>query len=249
MKYNIEYSCGHKGTVDLFGPTKDRESKIEWYEHEALCPDCYKAEMKKKDKEMGLVADVRFNTHSVLGGTSQEDEIAIVFYGDTYPYKDKIRELGAVWTDYQPAQGVLNNLIMGGPNYKSWVLFTSLDKFEETIKKVEHIATVKNYPTDVDIAMHLSMKQRQSEKEEEKQEENKKRLDALGPKPEWPEEISKVWPEGGTWNCKFYGKPGKWKIYIKNQEIQLTDELKEQMEEVYKKRLEWKKKKEEIERG
>ena len=30
MKYNIEYSCGHKGTVELFGPTKDRESKIEW---------------------------------------------------------------------------------------------------------------------------------------------------------------------------------------------------------------------------
>lgn len=53
MKYDVVYSCGHKGTVDLFGPTKDRESKIEWYGRQALCPDCYKAKMKKKIKRWG----------------------------------------------------------------------------------------------------------------------------------------------------------------------------------------------------
>lgn len=53
MKYDVVYSCGHKGTVALFGPTKDRESKIEWYGREALCPDCYKAKMEKKIKRWG----------------------------------------------------------------------------------------------------------------------------------------------------------------------------------------------------
>ena len=87
MKYNVEYSCGHKGTVELFGPTKDRESKIEWYEHEALCPECYKKRMEEKKKEMGLVADVRLNAGGLLYNAPDDEDIAIVFYGDTYPHK------------------------------------------------------------------------------------------------------------------------------------------------------------------
>lgn len=110
---------------------------------------------------------------------------------------------------------------------------------------MESIAKVKNYPSDVDIIMYSNQKQRQLDKRTRVN----KALEELGPKPEWPEEISRVWPEGGTWNCKFYGRPGKWRIYIKNQEIQLSDGLKEQMEEIYEKRNEWKKKKDEIERG
>lgn len=245
MKYDVVYSCGHKGTVDLFGPTKDRESKIEWYGSQALCPDCYKAKMEKKDKEMGLVADVRLDGRGLFYNKPDDEDIAIVFYGDTYPHKTEIQSLGAVWTDEFPSEGLLNDMIMGGSGYKRWVLYTSMEKFDETIKKVESIANVKNYPSDVDIMMYSQQKQRQLDK----MARVNNALEELGPKPEWPEEISKVWPEGGTWNCKFYGKPGKWMIYIKNKEIQISDDLKKQMEEVFEKRNEWKKKKEEIERG
>lgn len=42
MKYYITYSCGHEGCVELFGPNKDRERKLDWYTHSAVCPDCYK---------------------------------------------------------------------------------------------------------------------------------------------------------------------------------------------------------------
>ena len=51
MKYNVEYSCGHKGTVELFGPTKDRESKIEWYEHEHYAQNVIKKEWKKRKRK------------------------------------------------------------------------------------------------------------------------------------------------------------------------------------------------------
>ena len=32
MKYDVTFSCGHTATIELFGPTKDRERKISWYE-------------------------------------------------------------------------------------------------------------------------------------------------------------------------------------------------------------------------
>lgn len=47
-KYEINYSCGHTATVQLYGPTKERERKIAWFEREGLCPECYAAQ---KDAE------------------------------------------------------------------------------------------------------------------------------------------------------------------------------------------------------
>lgn len=40
-KYEINYSCGHCETVQLYGPYKDRERKIKWLE-QGVCPSCYK---------------------------------------------------------------------------------------------------------------------------------------------------------------------------------------------------------------
>ena len=47
MKYDITYSCGHAGTVELYGKTSDRESKIRWYETTAVCPECYKKQQEE----------------------------------------------------------------------------------------------------------------------------------------------------------------------------------------------------------
>ena len=56
-KYDIKYVCGHEGTVNLFGPTKDRNRRVEWL-HTVLCPECKKAEeekaRKEKEQELGL---------------------------------------------------------------------------------------------------------------------------------------------------------------------------------------------------
>lgn len=43
MKYEITYTCGHTGTVDIFGPGINREKKIEWMKT-CKCPECEKAE-------------------------------------------------------------------------------------------------------------------------------------------------------------------------------------------------------------
>lgn len=48
--YEGTFSCGHDGRVDIFGPTKDREWRIE-RSFSGLCPECYK---KKKEEERQL---------------------------------------------------------------------------------------------------------------------------------------------------------------------------------------------------
>ena len=45
MKYTLTYSCGHTGTVQLYGKTEERERKIKYYEEYGLCPECYKKQI------------------------------------------------------------------------------------------------------------------------------------------------------------------------------------------------------------
>lgn len=49
-KYTVKFSCGHEGTVNLYGRASDRERKLKWLETQ-LCWDCQKAEQEKKYKE------------------------------------------------------------------------------------------------------------------------------------------------------------------------------------------------------
>ncbi len=42
-QYTVTYSCGHSDTVQLYGPTKDRERKIAWFEKSGRCASCYRA--------------------------------------------------------------------------------------------------------------------------------------------------------------------------------------------------------------
>lgn len=57
-KYDITYSCGHKGEITLFGKTSERERKIAWYENTGLCPECKKIKTiklaDKLEKELNL---------------------------------------------------------------------------------------------------------------------------------------------------------------------------------------------------
>lgn len=50
MKVNITYSCGHEGTIEVFGKAEERERKIKYFEEYGLCPDCYKAEKQTEEK-------------------------------------------------------------------------------------------------------------------------------------------------------------------------------------------------------
>ncbi len=45
-KYEVEHSCGHKQTHQLFGKSTERDRKINWL-GTTLCSECYRAEQDK----------------------------------------------------------------------------------------------------------------------------------------------------------------------------------------------------------
>ena len=42
MKYTVNFSCGHTETIQLFGPTRERERKIAYFERSGICSECYR---------------------------------------------------------------------------------------------------------------------------------------------------------------------------------------------------------------
>ena len=67
MKYDITYSCGHTGTVELYGKTSERESKIRWYETTAVCPECY----KKQQQEAAAETTIKYELPELEGSEKQ----------------------------------------------------------------------------------------------------------------------------------------------------------------------------------
>ena len=56
-KYEVTYKCGHIETVQLYGPEKDRQHKLDWM-RTCVCKDCYRRQQTEraaeKAAEMGL---------------------------------------------------------------------------------------------------------------------------------------------------------------------------------------------------
>ena len=57
--YDVKFSCGHEERMQLYGPTKDRYRKIEYFERQGLCRACWEEQRRidaeAKAKKEGLV--------------------------------------------------------------------------------------------------------------------------------------------------------------------------------------------------
>lgn len=95
MKYTVTYSCGHTGTVQLYGKTEERERKIKYYEEYGLCPECYKKQKQEENEKMGLLLCSTIEYE--LSGKG-EIQVRLSFRGDTKPHKEEIKALGYRWT-------------------------------------------------------------------------------------------------------------------------------------------------------
>lgn len=75
-KYEITYSCGCSGEVTLFGPMTERNRKIEWYEKQALCPDC-REESLQKEREAATAEAASFtHQHGLPELTGSKKQVA-----------------------------------------------------------------------------------------------------------------------------------------------------------------------------
>lgn len=52
MKYDVTYTCGHVATIQLYGKTSERESRIKYLEGNCVCPECYKAQKTRGMQEL-----------------------------------------------------------------------------------------------------------------------------------------------------------------------------------------------------
>lgn len=55
-KYEATYSCGHAETINLIGPHKQRERKLEWYTRRGLCGVCHQALRAAQREERSALA-------------------------------------------------------------------------------------------------------------------------------------------------------------------------------------------------
>lgn len=93
MHYDITYCCGHKGQVSLYGKHVDRERKIAWMEANKLCPDCWKIECEKRNRENGIFITLGY-CYSANDNAEYVPHIYIGAFGDTYNNKEILKEMG-----------------------------------------------------------------------------------------------------------------------------------------------------------
>lgn len=211
-----------------------------------LCSKCYYKEQKEIEIAKGLYVDIRLVSESTFSDNILP--IAIVFGGDTMPYKDIIKSLGATYTRDYPSEGVLGDLFMMRAPKLRWVLNCEIKELQSKIEQIKNIgAKINSVPSDRDIALYHQIMRDKQKNKLEKEKVLQAELDTLGKIPSWPENITELWPEGAKWNGKFYGKSKIWRVYFSGKEVYLTDKQKEEMEKVQKERQEWREKKKEIE--
>lgn len=88
-KYNVNFSCGHSDTIELFGKVSERMSRIEWLEKEGLCPECYAKlcaeQAEKREAAMAETHDIRRMKYSLFKSEYSDCETK----KDSYDAADK----------------------------------------------------------------------------------------------------------------------------------------------------------------
>lgn len=240
---------------------KNRREADEWEawaeKHITVCPSCYGKQQQQKEKNAGLVAKIRFGNPY-----GNEEAVWVVLHGDTYSIKDKLKEIGAIWTDAYPDSDSAGGVLLSGLStrrpMKRWaILLSDLDRLPDKVELLEDIGFSVELPNDDAVATYriiradvqkqkAAQRAEQEAAKEKKWLEQQKALDELGPKPSYSDEIRAFFPVGTTWNRKFYGKPGKYRVYISGQEVFITNDQKAEMEQTLNARDAWEEKKEAI---
>lgn len=195
MKYDIIYSCGHAGTVELFGESTDRERRLEWLKESALCPNCY----REQHKDDPIVIKLK-KTYSGVKGTS-EPILLVNICGNTKPHKNVIKNMGFEWT---------------GSCWYRELYMSQLNDFEKAIMQLGNVKLDDGY-----INIRREMENLPGEAKEMlakfHAEWNEKKKSYVAPKK--PALLS----SGRKWNGKIYGKSGKFTVYLDGEKVNISD--------------------------
>lgn len=230
-KYDVMFSCGHEGEVELLGKHSDRRRKIEYFERSGLCKECYKKKMQEQEKEKPFSFNV-----SALPYIDDEGNILLTvwFSGNTREYKDDIKSLGGYrWSERESADDFFS--ISRSP-----LCWNKVIKEKELKEEVRKATSIGAESIDADDGLFSTINYQIAL---DKQKEWKERNDKIATleKPKAPDVLV-----GHRWNQKIYGKAGNFSIYPDGEKVSITDEEAEQIKEYLVKKEEYKKKVEEI---
>ena len=236
-KYNITYSCGHEGTVQLFGKSEERERKIKYYEEFGLCTECYKKQKQEENAKLGFL--IGGSVADTLSGKG-EIQICLSFAGDTLPHKEEIKALGYRWTAVDASQmAYMRKPDMG------WVKVVPYEHLEEEKEKAFAIGAKEAEISDQELENQKERYQEMLSEQKLFRKHNKKKLEAqeqlAGLLPEKPECI-----RDGHWNEKVYGKAGRYSIYLDGNKVNISDEEAVGLEEYLGNMEKYRKKKKEL---
>jgi len=233
-QYTINYACGHTGTVNLHGKTRDCASKAEWLAGQN-CPECWKTEKFEQIKadETPVSINISLNTANL----SDNNKIIInaVATGGTYRRKEELKALGFVFGDV-PMSGLFG--IFDKPK-KAWykiIEIATLDDLATALKFGDF--EVINDITDIDLAA-MADKIKAVDAANKIKAEKKERI-GQSPLRAWiaekygnPYWNGKVYGESGV----KYGRPAR--VYLDNIELEIPSD-------VYAAQVEWRKHRDEI---
>ena len=233
MKYTITMSCGHEQQIELFGSTKERDRKIDYFKSTGLCRECYKKKLQEEAEKEGFNFEA-----SVLPHINNEDGsilLSVWFSGNTKPYKEEIKSLGGYeWSTKEDYNLTTDFVSM------CWNKIIKLSELKDEAMKATSIgATSIVYEENLHDMMnyHIALEQ---QKKWNKKNDIIKSIE----KPVAPEVL-----KGCRWNQKIYGKSGNYTIYPDGNKVSITDEQKEEIENYLKLKKEYKNKIENINTG
>lgn len=129
-KYDVTYSCGHSGIVELVGKGSERERKIKFFEECGLCPECYKKKKQEEKSNEPFQLEIRIQPF-------HRKPFQIVFIsGDTKSHKDNIKELGFKWAEINVDSYIIPNIEYIMHNTYAWCKNVNEDEIEAECKKV-----------------------------------------------------------------------------------------------------------------
>lgn len=128
MKYNITFSCGHTGTVELFGKDKERHKKLEYFQENGLCSECYKKMMREEEQAQPITCNIILSSHT-------ETPFTLYLTGNVFSVKDTIKQLGYKW-NFPDSDGYGS---VGDFTYKYWTKNVSMMGLEEELKQLRSI--------------------------------------------------------------------------------------------------------------
>lgn len=215
MKYDIVFSCGHPGTVDLWGKGDERKAKIIWNETKGLCPDCHKIHKRADDIQRGLELHYEVLPDIMTDRKVEELKIWAIlwFSGDTFPYKNEIQKSGFRWGENTAPSKVTNI-----HHSLCWSRIIRFDDTREVLNKLCAELPIKRLyrPANVTNTVEYRIAN------ERLMLYHKKKDELLNNKPEEPDII-----KGKYWNEHIYESRSSFGytsfIYLNEQKVEIEE--------------------------